>query len=98
MSWLTDLLRRRSTLQEVVAKSADKLTELTGIRPTDEQADTIAQRVDDATDMAERAFRELIEAKMPGLPAAVATLAVTTALNTIDAAVAGAMEAVKAKN
>jgi len=98
MSWLTDLIRRRSTLSEVLAKSFGKLQSVTGVKLDDDDADAITRRVDEATNAAERVFRDLIEAKAPGLPAAVATLAVATALQTIDAAVAGAMQAVKDRN
>ncbi len=94
-SYLARLLDGRDDAKTFLVKSFTFLSGRTGIKPTPAQIDPAVEAVDKATDAAENAFRVLIQAKYPGIPASIATAAVTAGLNMIDAAVAGAGEALK---
>jgi len=83
---------------EVLAKSVVYLKTKLGITVSDEKVDEAVKATDALTDQLEAILKAYLATQLPALPAAVASQAVTAALNTLDAAIAGAGAVVKANN
>lgn len=98
MSWLTSVIRGKMTASEVLARSTVYLKTKLGVTVSDDKVDEAVKVTDDLTDQLEAVIKAYLAAQLPALPAAIATQAVTAALNTIDAAIAGAGNVIKANN
>lgn len=99
MSYLSDLIRRKITAKEFLAKSVTFLKEKAGITVSDAAVDKAVKATDELTDALQKIAEVYIATHLPLLPAqVVATAGVTAMLNTIDSAIAGAGNVVKANN
>ena len=98
MSWLTSVLRGKMSASEVLARSVVYLKTKLGITVSDEKVDEAVKATDALTDQLEAILKAYLATQLPALPAAVASQAVTAALNTLDAAIAGAGAVVKSNN
>jgi uncharacterized membrane protein YdjX (TVP38/TMEM64 family) len=98
MSWLSDWKKKRLTTAEVLGKSFGYLKKKLGQAVSDEQVDELVEAADAATDKLEVIIAQLIQAKAPILPAAIATIAAAQAMAVVDAAIAAAANVVKDNN
>jgi len=98
MSWITDLVRGRKKAPEVIALSTIYLREKLGLTVSDEKIDEAKAAAIKLGDGLEAAIKVYLQAQAPGIPAAVGSMAVIAAFNSIDAAIAGAANVVKANN
>ena len=98
MSWLMDLIKGRKKAPEVIALSVIYLRTKLGVTVTDAKVDEATAAAKKLGDVMEEAIKAYIAVQAPGLPAAVASMAVIAAFNSIDAAVAGAANVIKANN
>lgn len=98
MSWLSDLVKGRKKAPEVIALSVIYLRTKLGVTVTDAKVDEATAAAKRLGDVMENALKAYIAVQAPGLPAAVASMAVIAAFNSIDAAIAGAANVVKANN
>ena len=99
MSYLSDLLHRRVSAKDTLAKSVTYLKVKLGITVSDDVVDHAVKATDEFTDAVDALAKAYIATHLPLLPAqVVATAAVTSLLQTIDTAIAGAANVVKANN
>ncbi len=98
MSYLSELIHKRISAAQFLAKSAKYLSTKTGFAPTDAQVDAVVSATDKVTDDIETAIAAYLSAHLPALPAAIAVSATTAALGVIDAAIAGAGNVIKDNN
>lgn len=98
MSWATDWFRKRKTTAQVVGLSTVYLQQKLGVTVSDKNVDDATKAAVKLGDDLETLVKAYVSARIPGLGAAVAAIAVTAAFNVIDAAIAGAAETVKANN
>lgn len=98
MSYLSQLKNHQITTKQFLAKSVTYLATKLGVTVSDEKVDEAVKAVDDVTDKIEQIITAYLAAQLPALPAAIATAATTAALNTIDAAIAGAGNVIKENN
>jgi len=98
MSYLSEVLRRKITAKEGLAKSVTYLAQRLGLHVDDAAVDKAVQATDAFTDSVEALVDTYIKDHLPALPAAVVQSAVTSLMSTIDAAVAGAANVVKDNN
>lgn len=98
MSYLSELLRGKSSAKETLAKSVRYLKNKLGVTVSDKAVDDAVKATDKLTDAIQVAVQTYIATTVPQLPAALATSAVTAVLNHIDAAIAGAGNVIKDNN
>lgn len=97
MSWKTSLSKRLGEAAKTLGASVGFLRKTMGATVTDAQVDGAVKKADELTDRLEALLVEYID-DIPGVPNILAKLAAEQALRVIDAAIAGAGEAVKARN
>lgn len=95
MSYLSQLRNRQISTKQFLAKSVNYLSAKMGLTVSDAAVDAAVARTDHLTDTLNDLIGGYIKAALPGLPAAIAIAATNAALNTIDAAIAGAGQAIK---
>lgn len=97
MSWLkktTDAAKSAATL---LGGSVAFIKRQFNVTVTDDQVDALEAKARQVSDQIEAILADYID-DIPGVPTIVATLAASLAMKAVDAAIAGAGEAVKAKN
>lgn len=99
MSYLTDLLHRRTSAKETLAKSVRFLRDRLGITVTDKSIDKAVHAADIFTDAIEGAAKAYIATTGLPLPAAILAAHIAeNAFSHIDSAIATAGEIAKANN
>jgi hypothetical protein len=97
MSWKKKIINAATEVAETLGNSVAYIKRQFGVTVTDEQVDAAVQHADAVTDELTKVLAAYVDS-IPGVPSIVANLAAQTAMKIVDSAIAGAGEAIKARN
>lgn len=97
MSWKSWVQAQLTAATQTLGDSIAYLKRKTGLTITDRQADALAAKAQKAIADIEAILAGVID-EIPGVPSIVAKIGAHAAAQVLDAAIAGAAEAVKANN